>query len=154
MRRRLPVLVLAALAITALPGMAQEHHVVSMPDALKWVEPATLPGAKLAVVQGDPAKEGLFVYRLKLPADYKVPPHFHKASENVTVLSGVFFIGVGEKFDQGSGKELPVGGFVAIPPKHPHFGWAGGQETVVQVHGVGPTDLTFVNPADDPRKKK
>ena len=63
-------------------------------------------------------------------------------------------VGMGEKFDQGSGKELPVGGFVAIPPKHPHLAGAGGQETVVQVHGVGPTDITFVNPADDPRKKQ
>jgi hypothetical protein len=62
-------------------------------------------------------------------------------------------IGPGEKFDQGSGKELPVGGFVSVPPKHPHYARAGPQETVVQVHGVGPTDLTFVNPADDPRKK-
>jgi quercetin dioxygenase-like cupin family protein len=147
------ILVLAALVVA--PVLAQHPgHVVAMPDTLKWVEPGTLPGARLAVVQGDPSKEGLFVYRLKLPAGYKIPPHFHKASENVTVLTGTFWIGLGEKFDQGSGQELPVGGFVAIPPKHPHYAWAGAQETVVQVHGVGPTDLTFVNPADDPRKKQ
>jgi anti-sigma factor ChrR (cupin superfamily) len=153
MRRIVPaVLLLAALA--ALPVLAQSPgHSVTMPDALKWVEPGTLPGARLAVVQGDPAKEGLFVYRLKFPAGYKIPPHTHKASENVTVLSGVFSIGLGEKFDPSKGEELPVGGFVSIPPKHAHYAWAGGQETVVQVHGVGPTDLTFVNPADDPRKK-
>jgi len=65
------------------------------------------------VLQGDPAKEGLFVYRFKFPANFKVPPHFHKAGENVTVLAGTFFVGLGEKFDQGSGKELPVGGFIA-----------------------------------------
>jgi hypothetical protein len=59
---------------------------------------------------------------------------------------------LGEKFDQDSGKELPVGSFVAIPATHRHFAWSGGQETVIQVHGVGPTDITFVNPADDPRK--
>jgi anti-sigma factor ChrR (cupin superfamily) len=142
------------LLLAALPAMAQQSgHAVVTPDTLKWVDPPVLPGAKLAVVQGDPAKEGLFVYRLKMPAGYKVPPHLHKASENVTVLSGVFYIGLGEKFDQGSGQELPVGGFVSVPPKHPHYAWAGPQETVVQVHGVGPTDLTFVNPADDPRKK-
>jgi quercetin dioxygenase-like cupin family protein len=147
------ILVLAAFIVA--PVLAQQPgHVVAMPDTLKWVEPATLPGARLAVVQGDPSKEGLFVYRLRMPAQYKIPPHFHKASENVTVLAGTFSIGLGEKFDQGSGEELPVGGFVSIPPKHPHYAWAGAQETVVQVHGVGPTDLTFVNPADDPRKKK
>jgi hypothetical protein len=70
------------------------------------------------------------------------------------VLSGVFSIGLGKEFDQKKGEELPTGGFFSVPPQHPHYAWAGGQETVVQVHGVGPTDLTFVNPADDPRKKK
>src|SRR5215475_2866892 len=145
---------LIALLIGVTPvGAQQGQHMTMTNEALKWVEPPTFPGAKLAIVQGDPAKEGLFVYRVKLPANYKIAPHTHKASENVTVLSGVFFIGLGEKFDQGSGKELPVAGFVAIPPQHPHFAWAGAQETVVQVEGVGPTDITFVNPADDPRKK-
>jgi len=111
-------------------------------------------GGRLAVVQGDPSTAGPFVYRIKMPPAYKIPPHTHKASENVTVLAGSFFIGVGEKFDPRAGHELPVGGFVSIPPQHPHFAWAGAQETVVQVHGVGPTDLTFVDPADDPRRKK
>ena len=153
MRRTSIVTLLFALAV--VPVQAQQHdgHVIHMPDALKWVEPAVLPGVKMALIQGDPSKEGLFVYRFKFPANHKVPAHFHKAGENVTVLSGTFFIGLGEKFDQGSGKELPAGGFVAIPPNHPHFAWAGPQETIVQVHGIGPTDITFVNPADDPRKK-
>jgi quercetin dioxygenase-like cupin family protein len=138
-----------------LPVAAQQHaHMVAVPETLKWVEPAVLPGAKLAVVQGDPSKEGLFVYRLKLPAAYRIPPHTHKASENVTVLSGVFFIGVGETFDPKAGEALPAGGFVSIPPKHAHYAWAGDRETIVQVHGVGPTDLTFLNPADDPRTKR
>jgi quercetin dioxygenase-like cupin family protein len=155
MRRIVPAVLVVALVV-ALPMLAltQEHaHTVATPDGLKWVEPPVLPGARLAVVQGDPSKEGLFVYRLKMPAGYKIPPHFHKASENVTVLSGVFSVGAGEVFDASKGQELPTGGFVSMPPKHPHYAWAGGQETVVQVHGVGPTDLTFVNPSDDPRKK-
>ena len=143
------------LIVVASPTLAQQGaQPATTPDLLKWVEPPVLPGARLAVVQGDPSKEGLFAYRLKMPAGYKIPPHLHKASENVTVLSGVFFIGHGEKFDQGSGHELPAGGFVSILPNHPHYAWAGGQETIVQVHGVGPTDLRFVNPDDDPRKKK
>jgi len=154
MRRLVPA-VLMLIVFVALPARAQQHaHHIAMPETLKWVEPATLPGAKLAVVQGDPSKEGLFVYRIKMPAAYRIPPHTHKASENVTVLAGVFFIGVGEKFDPQAGQGLPVGGFVSIPPNHVHYAWAGDRETVVQVHGVGPTDLTFVNPADDPRKKR
>ena len=153
MSKRVSVMLLIVF-FGVLPAVAdQSAHVVVSPDTLKWGEPPILPGAKLAVVQGDPGKEGPFVYRLKMPAGYKVPPHFHKAAENVTVLTGVFYLGLGEKFDQGSGQELPAGGVVSVPPKHPHYAWAGPQETVVQVHGVGPTDLTFVNPADDPRKK-
>jgi quercetin dioxygenase-like cupin family protein len=151
--RRIPLTVLLILVVGVMPGLAQQSHVLVTPDTLKWVDPPTFPGAKLAVVQGDPGKEGLFVYRVKFPANYKIAPHYHKSSENVTVLSGVFFIAMGEKFDQGAGKEMPVGSFVGIPATHRHFAWAGPQETMVQVHGVGPTDITFVNPADDPRKK-
>lgn len=159
MRRIVPgVLMFTALAVLSLvtiPLPAEEHaHTVALPATLKWAEPAVLPGAMLAVVQGDPSKEGLFVYRLKMPAGYRIPAHLHKASENVTVLSGVFFIGLGEKLDQGKGQELPVGAFLSVPPNHPHYAWVGGSETIVQVHGVGPTDLRFVNPEDDPRKKK
>jgi quercetin dioxygenase-like cupin family protein len=150
--RLVPIMLL--VAVIPVQAQAPDVHTTLMPDTLKWVEPAVLPGSKLAVLQGDPAKEGLFVYRFKFPANFKVPPHFHKAGENVTVLTGTFFVGLGEKFDRGSGQELPVGGFIAIPPKHPHFAWAGPEETIVQVHGIGPTDITFVNPADDPRKKK
>ena len=154
MRRIALASILLLIAVLPVQGQQSDGHSLLLPDGLKWVEPAVLPGAKLALLQGDPAKEGLFVYRFKFPANFKVPPHFHKSGENVTVLSGTFFVGLGEKFDQGSGKELPVGGFIAIPAKHPHFAWAGPQETIVQVHGIGPTDITFVNPADDPRKKK
>ena len=92
------------------------------------------------------------MHHVKFPANYKIAPHFHKAGENVTMLSGVFHIGMGEAFDQKAGKE-PVGSFVAVPATHRHFAWAGPQETELQVHGVGPTDITFVNAADDPRRK-
>lgn len=73
-------LVSIALLIATLPAEAQQlaGHSLLMPDGLKWTEPAVLPGAKMALVQGDPTKEGLFVYRFKFPASYKIPPHFHK----------------------------------------------------------------------------
>src|SRR5215470_8782432 len=108
MRRLHIVLVILMLAVVAaLRVQAQQPaHLVSTPDTLKWVEPGVLPGARLAVVQGDPGKEGPFVYRLKLPAGYKVPPHYHKASENVTVLAGSFSIGMGKEFDVKKGQEL------------------------------------------------
>src|SRR5438552_11662480 len=105
MRVLLTVLMALLLCVTSAPAQPGQHMTMTN-DTLKWVEPPTFPGAKLAVVQGDPGKEGPFVYRVKFPANYKIAPHYHKAAENVTVLSGTFFIGMGEKFDQGSGKEL------------------------------------------------
>src|SRR4029453_11502851 len=93
------------VCVTSAPAQQAQQHLIVTSDTLKWVDPPTFPGAKLAVVQGDPSKEGLFVYRVKFPANYKIAPHFHKASENVTVLTGVFYMGMGEVFDQKAGKE-------------------------------------------------
>jgi quercetin dioxygenase-like cupin family protein len=155
MRRRYLVPAILMLAvIAAIRVQAQEHpHTVAMPESLQWVEPATLPGARLAVVQGDPGKEGLFVYRLKMPAGYRIPPHLHKASENVTVLSGVFFIGMGEKFDQSAGQAIPAGGYFFMPAGMKHFVWTTG-ETVIQTSGANPSGINYLDPADDPRNAK
>jgi len=112
--RHLIAVTVILLLLGAAPAPAQPPHVIATPDTLKWVEPPTFPGARLAIVHGDPSKDGLFVYRVKMPANDKIAPHFHKASENVTVLSGTFHIGLGTKLDQGSGTALPVGGFIAI----------------------------------------
>ena len=143
--RRIVAAVLVLLAFVAVPVLAEEQaQTVPAPDMLKWIEPPTLPGAQLAVVQGDPSKAGPFTYRIKMPAGYKIPVHSHKARENVTVLSGVFSVALGDKFEQGKGQELRAGGFVSVPAQRPHYGWAGDQETIVQVHGVGPTDLTLI----------
>ena len=135
---RLIALVALALVLAAAPSLAQAPmHTVTMPDALKWVQPGTLPpGAQLAIVQGDPGKEGPFAYRVKIPANYKVPPHFHKAVENVTVLSGTFYIGMGPKFDAGTGQEIPTGGFFSVPATHQHYAWTTAGEALIQVHGV------------------
>jgi len=96
MRVLLSVMLALLVTVTAAPAQQGQHMTTVTNDALKWVEPPTFPGAKLAIVQGDPGKDGPFVYRVKLPANYKIAPHYHKAIENVTVLSGVFFIGMGK----------------------------------------------------------
>src|SRR5262245_15967171 len=96
----LPAILLLAVLVALRAEAGDPAHTVAMPETLKWVEPPAFPGARLAVVQGDPSKEGLFVYRIKMPANYRIAPHYHKAGENVTVLSGVFSIGVGETFDE------------------------------------------------------
>jgi len=125
------------------------------PAEVKWKDgPASLPaGARFAVLEGDPSKEGPFVMRLWLPDGFRIPPHWHPKVERVTVVSGTFNLGMGEKFDQSATREMPAGTFGFWPAGMRHFAWAKG-ETVLQLHGTGPWMITYVNPADDPRNAK
>ena len=118
----------------------------------KTGQPPWPPGAKMAVLEGDPTKEGPFVIRVKAPDGYRVAPHSHPKAERLTVISGEFHIGMGDKLDPQKGQLLHAGGFAEAPAKMNHFAWTT-NETVVQVHGPGPFAITYVNPADDPSKK-
>ena len=124
-------------------------------DGIQWKDgPASLPpGAKLAVLEGDPTKEGPFVMRLSLPNGYVVPPHFHPKVERVTVIAGTFNLGMGETFNRSATRPMKAGTFGYWPAGMRHFAWTKGK-TVLQLHGIGPWSLTYVNPDDDPRKKK
>ncbi|WP_036258484.1 cupin domain-containing protein [Methylocapsa aurea] len=137
----------------ASPVFAEETGKVVAARSLEWADaPAAFPkGAKAAVISGDPTKEGLFVIRLKLPADYKIPAHQHPTTEFVTVLDGVLYIGMGDKLDASKGQGLSVGDFAEVPATMSHYAWTTGP-TTIQVHGQGPVALTYVNPMDDPRK--
>ena len=128
-------------------------HVVLTPDQLKWgPAPAGLPpGSQMAVLDGDPGKEGLFTLRAKLPAGYKVPPHWHSTDEHITVLSGTLLIGDGETLDKTAATKLPAGGYMAMPAKMHHFAFCD-EETIIQVHAMGPFDITYIHPGDDPRR--
>jgi quercetin dioxygenase-like cupin family protein len=123
--------------------------------ALNWgPAPAVFPaGAKMAVLQGDPSKAELFTVRLDMPLGYTIPPHFHPTDEHVTVISGTFLVGMGDTVDRSKMMTLPAGGFVTAGAKMHHYAIAKGH-TVVQVHAMGPFQLTYVNPADDPTKIK
>jgi quercetin dioxygenase-like cupin family protein len=134
---------------------APSHSIVALtPDAVEWIAPPALPaGAKLAVLQGDPSQPGLFVVRLVFPAGYTIPPHYHPTHEHVTVLRGTLNIGVGDKFEKTATSALPAGSFATMPVGMAHFVWVGA-ETELQIHGTGPFTLNYVNPADDPRRKK
>ena len=114
--------------------------------------PALPEGAQIAVLSGDPSKDGLYVVRVMMPAGYKVPAHNHPTTEMLTVISGDFHIGMGDKLDEEKGTLLTAGGFAEAPAKMNHFAWAT-TPTVVQIHGQGPFAITYVNPADDPRTK-
>jgi quercetin dioxygenase-like cupin family protein len=145
------------LSIGSLCHAAQhdEGIVLNLPDRMKWQDgPASLPkGAKIAVLEGDPNKEGAFVFRLKLPDGYRIAPHTHPKTERVTVIAGTLNIGMGEKFDAKRAKSMPVGAFGTWEANMKHFAWVKG-ETIIQLHGMGPWTIKYVNPADDPRNQK
>ena len=144
---------IALLALAPVTALAADDHAVVAPDQLKWgpAPPAFPKGAQLAVITGDPSKEGAYVVRLKVPAGYKVPAHTHPNDENITVISGTFNIGMGEKLDETKGTAVKPGGFAKAAKGMQHYAWFT-EETVIQNHGVGPSGITYVNPADDPRK--
>jgi quercetin dioxygenase-like cupin family protein len=125
------------------------------PKAVKWMDgPPSLPtGAKFAVLEGDPTKEGPFTMRLKVPNGYRIPPHTHPKTERVTVISGTFRLGMGETFDASKMEDLPAGTYGFWPAGMKHYAAAKG-ETVVQLHGVGPWQIHYLNPADDPRNAR
>jgi quercetin dioxygenase-like cupin family protein len=133
---------------TSVPAFAQGGHegMVTGPDNLKWgPAPPELSGAQIAVLYGDPSKEGPFVLRLKLPSNYQIPAHHHSMAESVTVISGDFYAGMGDKLDRNGAQLFRPGGFAWIPANTNHYAWAG-NETVVQVQGQGPFDLVLANP--------
>jgi hypothetical protein len=140
-------------AAVAQPSEAPPHSLVTAAE-LKWGEPPPVfqKGASFTVVSGDPGKTGTFVVRLKMPVGYKIAPHWHPADERVTVLSGTFALGMGDTFDKAAMKDLPAGGYALLPAAMRHFAMATTAATV-QVEGLGPFALTYVNPADDPSKR-
>jgi hypothetical protein len=149
MRNYALILALAMLAVS--PSLADNMPVNV--GGLTWgpVPPVLPKGAQIAVLSGDPFKDGLYVLRLKMPANYKIPAQNHPTSEFVTVISGKFNIGMGDKLDGTKGIELRAGGFGEAPAHMNHYAWTT-EDTVVQVHGQGPFAITYVNPADDPSK--
>jgi len=126
----------------------------SQPLELQWTKaPAAYPaGADISVLEGDTTKPGPYTLRLRFPDGYTLPPHAHPNDEHLTVIQGTFVIGMGRSAIREAAKELPVGSFLLIPNRTDHYAWAKG-ETIVQLHGVGPGGLLYVNPADDPRNK-
>jgi len=137
------------------PAAPSAELTATTPSEIVWKDgPASLPsGVKMALLQGSPEAAGPFVMRLKMPKDGRVPAHTHPGTEQVTIISGTVHMGMGKRPDADKVKTLPAGSFVIIPAGVPHFVWAE-EETVVQIHGVGPWGVTYADPATDPRNKK
>ncbi|KAA2234743.1 cupin domain-containing protein [Salinarimonas soli] len=147
--------VLAALFVCSIcfSAAAQDHHATARADDLKWSAPAAYAkGAQIAVIRGDPNKEGTYVVRLRVPAGFKIAPHTHPNDENVTVLSGTFGIGTGDKLDESKSVQLKPGGYSFVMKGMTHYAWFP-EESVIQLHVTGPQGITYVNPADNPRKQ-
>jgi hypothetical protein len=162
MKKRMIVRLLTAavLAVPALVIAAQgmkahsDKHIMLSSADLSWGAPPPVfaAGAQFVVLSGDPSEPGPYVVRLKMPAGYKIAPHWHPTDEQVTVVSGTFSMGMGEKFDAHMTRDLPPGGYALMPAEARHFAWTKDGATV-QVHGMGPFALTYVNPADDPSRQ-
>jgi len=139
--------------IGAMPASAEDDHYISYtPGEIKWVDnPALAKGAKIAGLPCDP-KTGPYIYRIKFPPHYLVPPHTHPDNRTVTVLSGTIYHGDGTKLDTAKLHAYPTGSIFG-EGHVPHFGGTKDEEAVIQVSGTGPTGIDYIDAADDPRKK-
>ena len=132
------------------PGQAFFKAVLS--EEVDWKRfPAYPPSVRFGVVVGDPSAKGPYTMRVKVPRGVKLMPHKHSEDRTYTVISGVFYIGVGEEFDDGKLVAHPPGAVVVLPGGTPHFHWARSGEYVTQITAIGPLGLEYVNPEDDPR---
>jgi len=150
------VLLLATIVCLAHPGKDPKDsgHAMVTPGQAQWqpAGPSLPPGAQVTVLDGDSSQPGAqYSIGLKMPAGYKIPPHWHPMDASVVVVKGTFVMGLGERFDQSHGRELPAGSFMRMSKGVRHFEWTKG-ETIIYIYGAGPLDTIYVNPADDPRQ--
>jgi quercetin dioxygenase-like cupin family protein len=136
-------------------GDEMPGHLMLTPEQFEWKDgPVSLPkGARSAVLYGDPSKRGPFAMRIKVPANYKIMPHTHPALESVTVLEGALQMGLGDTWDDDKLTNLPAGSYAVMEVGTRHF--AGSRDgATIQLHGIGPWDIHYLNPEHDPRRQK
>ena len=155
MSRILAVAVMTLASVAVSPVQAMDDQVSVNTGDLKWGNaPPVLPkGAKIAVLNGDPFKPGPYTLRLMVPPNYKLAPHWHSQAENLTIISGEFYLGAGDKMDAKSAKGLKAGGYHYLPAKMHHYAMTR-ITTVVQVSGEGPFDINYIDPKDNPAKQQ
>jgi Domain of unknown function (DUF4437) len=146
----------AGLAFTSAAHDDSHEKNAFTPNTISWgaAPPVVHPGAQFAVLEGDPtASTGDYTIRLKMPDGFRIAPHWHPKRENVTIISGTFKVGMGDKFDPGKMNAFVAGSFAFLDPSMHHYAMASG-ETIVQVHGQSPLQFNYVNSDDDPSKSK
>ena len=158
-RSHSPLAVVATAAIAVFAGtmpiaaQAADDAAFVNPKSIQWGDaPPVMPkGAKIAVLSGDPSKPGPTTMRLMVPGNYKIAPHTHSKDENLTVLSGALYLGMGDKVEPAKAHALQAGGFHHLPGNTVHYAFTKAP-TVIQINLDGPFDIVYVNPADDPSK--
>src|SRR5882672_8614143 len=136
---------------THQPGQSVFRSI--LPEDIDWQPfPAFPPSVRLAVLVGHPSESGPYVIRVKAPGGTKLMPHKHPEDRIYTVMSGVFYIGLGDRFDGDKVQAYPPGSVIVLPGNTPHFHWAKSGEYVTQVTAIGPLGLKYLDPAHDPRK--
>jgi mannose-6-phosphate isomerase-like protein (cupin superfamily) len=150
-------LLYGAAIVCALAGagaaQANKHDMAPIKPAWGPVGPNLPAGAEIAALQGDAAKAELFTVRLKMPKGYVVAPHYHGTDLHVTVISGEFSAGMGDTVDLANAPVLRAGDFITVAANQHHFD-AARSAAVVQIYGMGPFSLTYLNPDDDPQRKR
>jgi quercetin dioxygenase-like cupin family protein len=140
------------MTITHQPGQAMFRAV--LPEDIDWQSfPAFPPAVRLAVVVGHPSEPGPYVIRVKAARGAKLMPHRHPEDRIYTVMSGIFYIGLGDRFDGDKVQAFPPGSVVVLPGNTPHFHWAKSSEYVTQITAIGPLGLEYLDPVDDPRAR-
>jgi len=134
------------------PGQAVFQSV--LPEGIDWKPFPAFPTAmRLAVVVGHPAEPSPYVIRVKVPSGVKVMPHRHMEDRVYTVMSGVFYIGLGDQFDGDKLRAFPPGSVIVLPGNTSHFHWAKSGEYITQITVIGPLGLEYMNSKDDPRNQ-
>jgi len=145
---------LGLAGFTAAPVWAAEYTAVTRKD-IKWQDaPSIGPGAKTAIIDGDPKSSGPFVLRLRVPANTTIGVHTHPATENVTVLSGTLYFAASDKLERKKAKAFGPGSYFSIAQGKPMFAYTKDKEVVAQIHGTGPWGITYLDKKDSPAKKK
>ena len=155
MKKSSIALVLALVAAFAATAHAADDGVFINTGDLKWGDaPPVLPkGVKIAVLNGDPFKPGQYTLRLSLPANCKLAPHWHTLTENLTIVSGTLYIGMGDDAVAKDAHAVKTGGYHYLPAKQHHYA-STKSATVVQVSGEGPFDINYIDPRDNPAGAK
>ena len=134
------------------PG--QSTFTAILPEEIDWKPfPSFPPSVRLAVVVGEPAQAGPYTIRVKVPKGVKLMPHRHPEDRVYTVISGTFYIGLGDKFDSAKLQAYPPGAVIVLPGDTSHFHWAKSGDYVTQVTAIGPLSLEYIDAEDDPRNK-